>query len=244
MKIYPAIDLIGGQVVRLSQGRFDQKTTYGSDPLAVARAFAESGATYLHIVDLDGAREAAPQQLPLLEKLAQESGLRMQAGGGVRKAEHIEALLQAGVERVVIGSLAIHDQALTQRFFEQFSGDRLTLGLDVQLDAEGVARVATHGWQELSPLTAEEVLKRYLASGLQQVLCTDISKDGMLKGPNFDLYSQLQKQFPSLTFLASGGVRGVSDISQLKAAGIGGAIIGKALYEGGVRLEDVLASAR
>jgi phosphoribosylformimino-5-aminoimidazole carboxamide ribotide isomerase len=240
MKIYPAIDLIAGQVVRLSQGRFDEQTTYSSDPFEVARRFEAAGAKYLHIVDLDGAREGYPVQRELIQSLAKGSDVRIQTGGGVRRAQDIEALLEAGVARVVIGSLAIQDPELTTSFFKIFGGEHLTLGLDVQLDAEGTARVATHGWRNVSGIPAVELLTRYSVCGLQEVLCTDISKDGMLLGPNFALYQQLTRLFPDLCLLASGGVRGSEDIRELEAIGMGGAIIGKALYEGQADLSEIL----
>lgn len=239
MKIYPAIDLIGGQVVRLSQGRFDQQTTYGLSPLEVARDFAQRGARYLHLVDLDGARLGAPQQAPLIEAIARESGLKIQAGGGIRTADHVARLLDAGVDRVVIGSLAIQNESLTQQIFERFGGAHITLGLDVQLDRDGCPRVATHGWQELSALAAEDVLGRYPAA--EQILCTDIAKDGMMQGPNFLLYARLQARFPQLTILASGGVQSRADLARLRSDKVGGAIIGKALYEGGLTLEEALS---
>lgn len=241
MKIYPAIDLIAGQVVRLNQGRFDQQTTYALSPLEVAQDFARRGARFLHLVDLDGARSGAPQQGELLRTIAAASGLKIQAGGGIRTAEHVAQLIEAGVERVVIGSLAIQNEGLTRELFARFGGEHLTLGLDVQLDENGQAMVATHGWREVSALGAEEVLRRYMDCGLQQVLCTDIAKDGMLRGPNFGLYAQLQERFPSLTLLASGGVHASADIARLKREGIGGAIIGKALYEGKLTIEEALS---
>jgi phosphoribosylformimino-5-aminoimidazole carboxamide ribotide isomerase len=241
MKIYPAIDLIGGQVVRLAQGRFEQKTTYHTDPQEVAQGFAQKGATYLHVVDLDGAKQGSPAQVALIRKLASTVPLRLQVGGGVRTLDHVSDLIAAGVDRVVIGSLAIQDPKLTKRIFETFSGERITLGLDIMLDQEGEPRVATHGWQKVSSVSAHEVLDRYLAMGLQQVLCTDISRDGMMTGPNFQLYDTLQKAYPKLTLLASGGMHTIADIQRLQELKIGGAIIGKALYEGTIALEEALS---
>lgn len=240
MKIYPAIDLMDGQVVRLAQGRFDSKTTYAQAPLEAAQAFVRDGASYLHVVDLDGARQGKPMQVELLRSLAAEVPLKLQVGGGVRSTEHVQTLIAAGVDRVILGSLAIQDPNLTKRIFETFSGDHITLGLDVMLDDTGEPRVATHGWQQVSTVSAHEVLDRYLSIGLSQVLCTDISRDGMMRGPNFELYKTLQKQYPHLCILASGGMHRVSDIKQLKEDGVGGAIIGKALYEGTIALQEAL----
>ncbi|HYX34003.1 MAG TPA: 1-(5-phosphoribosyl)-5-[(5-phosphoribosylamino)methylideneamino]imidazole-4-carboxamide isomerase [Oligoflexus sp.] len=240
MKIYPAIDLMDGQVVRLAQGRFEDRTTYAKSPFEAAEGFMREGASYLHVVDLDGAREGRPIQVDLLRSLATQVSLKLQVGGGVRTIEHVQALLQAGVERVVLGSLAIQDPGLTKRIFETFGGDHITLGLDVMLDDAGEPRVATHGWQQLSPVSAHEVLDTYLGMGLNQVLCTDIKRDGMMSGPNFALYKTLQRQYPQLCILASGGMHRVADIQQLKADGVGGAIIGKALYEGTISLQEAL----
>ncbi len=241
MKIYPAIDLMDGKVVRLAQGRFDQKTTYTQAPLEAAQAFVQEGATYLHVVDLDGARQGQPMQLELLRSLAAEVPLKLQVGGGVRSTDHVQALIDAGVDRVIIGSLAIQDPKLSKRIFESFGGEHITLGLDVMLDANGEAMVATHGWQQVSSVSAHEVLDRFLSIGLSQVLCTDISRDGMMGGPNFALYKKLQAQYPHLCILASGGMHKVSDIKQLKSDRIGGAIIGKALYEGTIQLKEALS---
>jgi phosphoribosylformimino-5-aminoimidazole carboxamide ribotide isomerase len=240
MKIYPAIDLMNGQVVRLAQGRFEDRTTYKKSPFEAAQGFVASGSTYLHVVDLDGAREGRPMQVDLLRSLAAEVPLKLQVGGGVRTIEHVEALLSAGVERVVIGSLAIQDPKLTKRIFETFGGEHITLGLDVMLDDSGEPRVATHGWQQVSSISAHEVLDSYVGMGLNQVLCTDIKRDGMMSGPNFALYKKLQTEYPRLCVLASGGMHKVDDIRQLKADGVGGAIIGKALYEGTISLEEAL----
>lgn len=240
MKIYPAIDLMDGQVVRLAQGRFEERTTYAVSPFDAAMEFVRDGATYLHLVDLDGARQGQPMQLNLLHTLAKEVPLKLQVGGGVRSIEHVHSLLQAGVERVVIGSLAIQDPKLSKRIFETFGGEHITLGLDVMLDDKGEPRVATHGWQQVSSISAHEVLEQYLLMGLSQVLCTDISRDGMMTGPNFSLYQSLQKQYPHLCILASGGMHQLADIQRLKTDQVGGVIIGKALYEGRISLREAL----
>lgn len=240
MKIYPAIDLIEGKLVRLSQGRFDQQTSYSQSPLAAAQDFADQGAEYLHVVDLDGARHGRPMQLELLKALATRLQLKLQVGGGIRSLEHVASLIQAGVDRVIIGSLALQDYSLCQQIFETFGAEHITLGLDIVFDTKGEAKVATQGWQEISSVSADELLERYLGLGLNQVLCTDIHRDGMMAGPNFAFYKTLVQRFPQLCLLASGGVHSVADIRQLKADGIGGAIIGKALYEGSFTLREAL----
>lgn len=240
MKIYPAIDIIEGKVVRLSQGRFEQKIIYNNDPLTVARMFADEGAEYLHLIDLDGARQGKPRQLDLLGQLAKEVPLKLQIGGGVRSSQDVAQLIDAGADRVIIGSLAIQNFHLTQNIIEQFGSEHITLGLDLCIDSTGVARVATHGWQELSTIIAEDLLLQYLPLGINQVLCTDISLDGMMQGPNFKLYQNILLRFPGICLLASGGIRNKEDILQLKCAGLGGAIIGKALYEGGIQLKELI----
>ena len=240
MKIYPAIDLIDGKVVRLRQGDFDQKTDYQKDPVATAKEFAEMGAKYLHVVDLDGAKSGKPAQTELIKRIAQESKLELQVGGGVRTSEDVGTLLDAGVNRVILGSIAVNDPDLTKNIFETYSGDRLTLGLDVRLNADGRPMVATHGWKQTSNVEASSLLSLYLPFGLGQVLCTDIGLDGMMQGPNFALYMGLSSNFPTVTVLASGGVSSLDDLKSLKAKAVGGAIIGKALYEGAINLKEAL----
>lgn len=240
MKIYPAIDLMDGRVVRLKKGLFDQKTTYSDDPLAVAAGFREEGAEYLHVVDLDGARDGKARQTDLIRRLTAESGLRVQTGGGIRTPQQAVALQEAGVERVVLGSIAVRDPGATREIIAAVGPAAVTLGLDIGLDDQGRPRVATHGWQEVSGTRAEELLDQWAATGITDVLCTDISRDGMLTGPNTELYARLAKDYPDLCFLASGGVSAAEEIPRLARAGAGGVIIGKALYEGRFRLQEVL----
>ncbi|MBI3884426.1 MAG: 1-(5-phosphoribosyl)-5-[(5-phosphoribosylamino)methylideneamino]imidazole-4-carboxamide isomerase [Opitutae bacterium] len=243
MTIFPAIDLRGGRVVRLTEGRFDQEKSYGDDPLAVARGFADAGATWLHVVDLDGAKDPAKRQTALVARLVRASGLRIQTGGGIRTAAHVEALLARGAERVVIGSLAVTKPLLVARWLEKFGSEKLTLALDARADARGTFHLATAGWQETSALTAADLLVRFLPHGLRHVLCTDISRDGKLTGPNFALYAGLRARFPALQLQASGGVAALDDLRQLKSAHLAGAIIGRALYENRFTLAEALACA-
>ena len=241
MIIYPAIDLRGGRVVRLTEGKFDQEKSYGDDPLAVARGFRAAGAVWLHVVDLDGAKDPARRQIALVERLARESGLRMQTGGGIRDAAQIAALLAAGAERVIVGSLAVKDPALVKGWLRQFGPDRLILSPDVRLDATGTPRIAAAGWQESTGVALDDFLRDFLAAGLVHVLCTDISRDGKLTGPNTALYTELLRKFPALQLQASGGVSSLADLRALKAAGAPGAIVGRALYEGKFTLPEALA---
>jgi phosphoribosylformimino-5-aminoimidazole carboxamide ribotide isomerase len=241
MIIYPAIDLRGGRVVRLTEGRFDQEKSYGDDPLAVAQEFASAGVTWLHVVDLDGAKDPARRQTALVEKLARGSDLRMQTGGGIRDAAQISALLAAGAHRVIVGSVAVKSPALVRDWLKQFGAERIILSPDVRLDAAGVPRVAAAGWQESTGVALDDFLSEFLASGLVHILCTDISRDGKLTGPNTALYARLVNQFPSLQIQASGGVSSLDDLRALRTTGAAGAIVGRALYEKKFTLQQALA---
>lgn len=241
MIIYPAIDLRSGRVVRLTEGRFDQEKSYGDDPLAVAREFKSAGATWLHVVDLDGAKDPSKRQTALVEKIARSSGLRVQTGGGIRDEAQIAALLAAGVERVIVGSLAAREPARVRGWFARFGPEHIILSPDVRLDAGGIPRVAAAGWQESTGVALDDLLNGYLAAGLIHILCTDISRDGKLSGPNTSLYAQLVKRFPSLQIQASGGVSSLDDLRILKTTGSAGAIVGRALYEKKFTLQEALA---
>jgi phosphoribosylformimino-5-aminoimidazole carboxamide ribotide isomerase len=241
MIIYPAIDLRGGRVVRLTEGKFDQEKSYGDDPLAVARGFKSAGATWLHVVDLDGAKDPAKRQTPLVEKLARESGLRVQTGGGIRDESQVAGLLGAGVQRVIVGSLAVRSPELVRGWIKSFGPEKIILSPDVRLDAAGIPRIAAAGWQETTGVALNDFLTGYLAIGLKHILCTDISRDGKLTGPNSALYAQLVKEFPFLEIQASGGVSSLDDLRVLKATGSAGAIVGRALYENKFTLQEALA---
>jgi phosphoribosylformimino-5-aminoimidazole carboxamide ribotide isomerase len=241
MIIYPAIDLRGGRVVRLTEGRFDQEKSYADDPVAVAKEFAAAGASWLHVVDLDGARNPANRQTALVEQIARDSGLRVQAGGGIREPSQIEALLAAGVERVVLGSVAVNDPDRVRDWLARFGPEKIILSPDIRLDANGTPRVATSGWQETTGLELDDFLRSYSADGLRHILCTDISRDGKLTGPNSQLYAKLVQRFPSLQIQASGGVSSLEDLQALQGTGAAGAIVGRALYEKKFTLQEALA---
>ena len=241
MIIYPAIDLRGGRVVRLTEGKFDQEKSYGDDPLAVARGFQAAGATWLHVVDLDGTKDPAKRQAPLVEKLARESGLRVQTGGGIRDESQVAAYLAAGVQRVIVGSLAVRSPDLVRGWLKSFGPERIILSPDVRADAAGVMRVAAAGWQETTGVALDDFLAGYLSAGLVHILCTDISRDGKLAGPNTALYATLVRKFPSLQIQASGGVSSLDDLRALQATGSAGAIVGRALYENKFTLQQALA---
>lgn len=241
MIIYPAIDLRGGRVVRLTEGKFDQEKSYGDDPLAVARDFAASGATWLHVVDLDGAKDPAKRQTALVEQIARGSGLRMQTGGGIRDESQITALLAAGAQRVIVGSLAAKQPELVRGWLNKFGPESIILSPDVRLDAAGIPRVAAAGWQESTGVALDDFLNGFLAAGLVHILCTDISRDGKLTGPNSALYARLVRKFPTLQIQASGGVSSLDDLRVLKTTGSAGAIVGRALYEKKFTLKEALA---
>lgn len=241
MIVYPAIDLRHGKCVRLSQGRFDQATTYADDPVVVARDFAAAGASWLHVVDLDGAKDGNAAQMKLVLRIAAESGLKVQTGGGIRSEAQIEACFAGGIARVVVGSLALTNPGLVATWLDRFGRDRIVLALDVRPAEDGSWPVATHGWQKESGKTLFDVIDEYGAAYMRHVLCTDVSRDGLLAGPNLDLYRALTQRYQKLRVQASGGVASVDDLARLKATGVAGAVVGKALYEGKVALAEALA---
>lgn len=240
MKIYPAIDLINGKVVRLFKGQFESKKTYADDPLNVAKSYVDAGASYLHIIDLDGAKNCKNRQIGLIKDLIRSTPLKIQVGGGIRAVEGAKELIDIGVDKIILGSVIIKDPEETDAIISQVGGANITLGLDVVLDQNGVPRVAIDGWQKIADESIYDVLSRFSKSGVKTVLCTDVSKDGTLAGPNFDLYGDLVKKYGDFRFLASGGISSWSDLPELKGLGVGGVVIGKALYEGVFTLEEAL----
>jgi len=234
MILYPAMDLMGGRVVRLAQGRFEDATIYPGDPAEALAAFAEAGAEWAHVVDLDGARAGAPVQHDLLCELGRTAPLRLQVAGGFRTAEQIARVLEAGVARVVVGSLAVKEPELVRGFLDRFGGERITLSLDVRL-ADGVPTVATLGWTEDSGRSLWDIAALYPEA--RHLLLTDIGRDGMLGGPNFELLEEAGRRLPHLAIQASGGVSSLDDLTRLTTSG---AIVGKALWEGRIDLPEAL----
>jgi phosphoribosylformimino-5-aminoimidazole carboxamide ribotide isomerase len=228
MIILPAMDLMGGRPVRLAQGRFDDATNYLLDPAEAVLAFEQAGAEWAHLVDLDGARAGAPRQHGLLADIALSVSLKLQVAGGFREEAQFSRMFDAGVDRVVIGSLAVKDPDATKALFARFGGERLTLALDVNM-VDGQPIVATSGWTEMSGLTLWEVARRY--PDVRHLLVTDIGRDGMMSGPNVDLIDQIVRGLPNVDAQASGGVSSLDDLRELKSAGAAGAIVGKALWE-------------
>jgi phosphoribosylformimino-5-aminoimidazole carboxamide ribotide isomerase len=238
MELLPAIDLRDGRCVRLLKGDFDRETRYELDPVELAVQYRDAGARWLHVVDLDGAKRGEPVNLALVARMREASGLEVQLGGGIRTRRNLETAL-AAVERVVIGSLAVSDPTTVAGWLTEFGRERITLGLDVRLDAAGRAMIATHGWTKDSDLSLDAALARYAAVGLRHVLCTDIDKDGALAGPNLELYRDCARRWPKIEFIASGGVRDAADLAALAATGVAAAVSGKALLEGRLKPEEM-----
>jgi len=234
MILYPAMDLMGGRIVRLAQGRFEEATAYPADPAEALARFAAMGARWAHVVDLDGARAGAPVQHALIAGLAREAPLRLQAAGGFRTRDQIAGMLDSGVGRVVVGSLAVDRPDLVRSFFEEFGSERITLSLDVRL-SNGVPIVATAGWAENSGRSLWDVAALYPQA--RHLLLTDIGRDGMLAGPNFALLDEAAERLPGLAIQASGGISSLDDLRRLRSAG---AIVGKALWEGRIGLSEAL----
>lgn len=240
MNIIPAIDLQNGRCVRLTQGAFDSATVYDADPRTQAQTFARQGATWIHIVDLDGARAGAPRQFALIAEVARDTGLNTQVGGGIRDEGSVEHLFQAGISRVVVGSLAITDPVRVGRWLSEFGPERIVLAFDVRVDDMREPEVLTHGWQSGSRQSLWRTLDLYAEFGLKRVLCTDVGRDGMLRGPNFDLYTKMCAKWPDLLIMASGGVSNALDLEKLRTSGVDGVVVGKAIYEGRIDLSAVL----
>ncbi len=241
MILLPAIDLIGGRCVRLAQGDFARETSYSDDPAAALSDFAQGGAEEAHLVDLDGARAGAPRQHDLFATLARATNLKLQVAGGFRTAAHVAAALDAGVKRCVIGSLALSDPDAFSAMLDEFGPDRLTLALDVRIEA-GAAMVATHGWEVGSGRTLDDVLAGFPA--VRHLLVTDIARDGMLAGPNVFLMTSILAKFPSVELQASGGVATLDDLTTLATTGATRAIVGKAIWENRLTVAEGVAYAR
>lgn len=231
MLLIPAIDLRGGRCVRLLQGDFAVETRYDVEPHELLLRYRSLGATWLHVVDLDGAREGTPANLAIIATLASQRGVRLQAGGGLRDAAAIDSLLARGVDRVVIGSTAVADPDATRSWLRRFGPEAIVLAFDVRLGTDGIPRCAIHGWREQSRLTLWEAVERYAAEGLRHVLCTDVARDGALAGPNVVLYDEAVERFPQVAWQASGGIGAAADLAALAETGVAAAICGRALLE-------------
>jgi phosphoribosylformimino-5-aminoimidazole carboxamide ribotide isomerase len=238
MELLPAIDLRDGRCVRLLQGDFDRETRYSVDPVELAEHYRALGARALHVVDLDGAKQGVPVNLPVIRRMRAAAGVDVQLGGGIRARASLEQALAVGA-RAVVGSLAVSDPELVESWLDEFGPDRLTLALDVRLAADGTPMIATHGWTRASKLSLGAAIDRFAAVGLKHVLCTDIERDGALSGPNVQLYRDCVSRWPEIEFQASGGVRDAADLTALAATGVAATVSGKALLEGRLKPEEI-----
>ncbi|MFR9649746.1 MAG: 1-(5-phosphoribosyl)-5-[(5-phosphoribosylamino)methylideneamino]imidazole-4-carboxamide isomerase [Rikenellaceae bacterium] len=232
--IIPATDIIAGECVRLTQGDYNRKTTYYKDPLEAAKAFEGVGIKRLHIVDLDGAKSSHPMNLKVLERVATHTSLSLQYGGGIKSTEALRDVFNAGAARAIVGSLAVRESDTFAAWLDEFGGEKMILGADLKN-----GKVAIQGWLEESEMSAEELFNLFIPHSLKHIICTDISRDGMMCGAATQLYQSLNAQFPELNVIASGGISKFSDIEELDRAGVRSVIVGKALYEGGISLKEL-----
>jgi phosphoribosylformimino-5-aminoimidazole carboxamide ribotide isomerase len=240
VQLIPAVDLRGGRCVRLYQGDFGAETHYSVSPEVLYDRYAAVGVTWLHVVDLDGARSGAPVQLEAIASLARRGRLKLQVGGGLRDAASVERVFAAGAARVVVGSLAATQPDLVGDWLRRVGPERLVLAFDVRHDCCGQPCVTTHGWREQTPLSLWDALARYRDAGLRHVLCTDVERDGALTGPSLALYAEARARWPQLAWQGSGGVRDAADLAALAAAGLAAAISGRALIEGRLPAAELL----
>lgn len=236
MKIIAAIDIMEGKCVRLTQGNFGKMKVYVEDPVDMARRFEDANLEHIHIVDLEGAQKGAVTNWKTIEDIRANTALRIDFGGGVKTTEDVEALLDLNIDRINVGSVAVKEPEKFRGWIEQFGYDNFILSTDVKGN-----EIKVNGWQDKSGVTIYDIIQQYEPTGIQHVTCTDISADGMLGGPNFALYKKLLSRFPKMKFTASGGVSSMEDLEKLKYIGVYGVIIGKAIYEGKLSLEQLAA---
>lgn len=234
MEIIPAIDIIDGKCVRLTQGDYAQKKVYSKHPLEVAKQFEDAGLRRLHLVDLDGARLKAVRNWKVLEVLAARTSLQIDFGGGIATEKDVQIVFDSGAVLATVGSIAVKNEYEFVKWLLIFGAHRFMLGADVKDQ-----QIVIHGWTETTQLSVFDFIKKYMEKGVQQVFCTDVSKDGKLEGPSLELYRQIRERFPKLHFIASGGVSSVDDLQALEEIGCSGAIVGKAIYENRVSLADL-----
>lgn len=234
IRIIPAIDIISGKCVRLTQGKYSSARTYSDDPVDMARRFRDKGIRKLHIVDLDGAKAYSPQNLGILERIVSATGMETEWGGGIKDRASLDSVLDCGASQAICGSIAVTRSEEFISWIEDHGPEKIILGADIR---DG--KVATHGWTEYSGSDAHGLIRKFIPHGLSQVICTDISRDGMLQGPSFGLYESLRRSFPGMAITASGGIASMDDIMRLDSLGIDNAIAGKAIYEGLISLEEI-----
>lgn len=234
VELIPAIDIIEGRCVRLSQGDYAQTKVYDTSPVDMAKRYADCGVKRIHVVDLDGAKSSSPRNLKTLEKMAVGADVEIEWGGGIKSEESLRALFDYGATYAIVGSVAAQNQMLFAEWLARYGGGRMVLGADVR---DG--KVAVNGWQQEVELTIDDLVDEFLPMGLSQVICTDISRDGMLQGPSFELYTRLQEQYGAVDFTVSGGISAMKDIEQCASLGLRKVIIGKAIYENRITLKDI-----
>ncbi|NBI12601.1 1-(5-phosphoribosyl)-5-[(5-phosphoribosylamino)methylideneamino]imidazole-4-carboxamide isomerase [[Haemophilus] felis] len=239
-QIIPALDLIDGQVVRLYQGDYEQKTLYSDNPIVQFQDYVAQGAKQLHLVDLTGAKDPNKRQTQLIGEIIRAVNCPIQVGGGIRTEQDVADLLAVGANRVVIGSTAVKQPEVVKGWFKKYGAEKFVLALDVKINAKGEKQIAVSGWQETSAVTLEQLLIDFQDVGLQHVLCTDISKDGTLQGSNVALYQELCVQFPTIQFQSSGGIGTLADVEALKDTGVAGVIVGRALLEGKFNVQEAI----
>jgi phosphoribosylformimino-5-aminoimidazole carboxamide ribotide isomerase len=244
MIIIPAIDMQDGRCVRLFQGDFAQQTEYSSDPVAVAREFELLGLPRLHLVDLDGARSGSQQNQQIVRRITAETAFSIQLGGGIRDSAGVLAWLGSGVDRCVVGSLAVTEPDTIKTWLKEIGGDKIVLALDVKIDADGTPVASTHGWTRDSRISLWQLVDDYADFGLRHVLCTDISRDGAMAGPNIDLYHDFVRRYPNIALQASGGVRHIADLEALRGIGASAAITGRALLDGRISKQEISSFLR
>lgn len=236
MYIIPAIDMIGGKCVRLTQGDYSQKKEYHDSPLEMAKRFEDAGIKRLHLVDLDGAKAKMPVNGDALKAITTNTSLKVDFGGGVQSDEAIKKVFELGASQVTGGSVAIKNPELFDSWIQQYGGEKIILGADAK-----DRKIAISGWQETTAVDLIDFIKSYLAKGLSYVICTDVAKDGLLQGPSIDLYKEMMQEIPGIRLIASGGVSSVKDLEELQNIGVYGTIVGKAYYEGRISLEELAA---
>ena len=234
MEIIPAIDIINGKCVRLTQGDYDQKKEYDQSPLEIAKQLESHGIRRLHLVDLDGAKQKKVINLSILEAIATETDLHIDFGGGVQSDEDLQRVFSAGAQQVTGGSIAVRQPDTFLNWLDQYGSEKIILGADAKN-----RRIAVHGWQEQTDWDVLDFIKHYHAKGIKYVICTDVAKDGLLQGPSLELYQNILQELPELKLIASGGVTTVNDLQELQDAGLYGAIVGKALLEGRIKLNEL-----
>jgi phosphoribosylformimino-5-aminoimidazole carboxamide ribotide isomerase len=234
MTIIPAIDIIDGKCVRLTQGDYGQKTIYNENPLEVAKEFEAAGLQRLHLVDLDGAKAGAVQNWKVLQSIATNTSLVIDFGGGIKKEEDLNIVFNSGAALATIGSLAVKNETVFVDWIQKYGAAKFLLGADVKDE-----KIAISGWLETTDIDIYDFIEKYMAHGITQIFCTDVSKDGKLEGPSTELYQRIIQRFPGLYFIASGGVSSIEDLNDLKKIGCAGAIVGKAIYENRISINEL-----